>query len=170
MTLTGRIRPLPNDRPFAEQLMRPMFIIQIIFAGYMCCTSIFYFFNLLGYDDFSKANSVLAIDYDALSVCAQCQRYYCLGHAAFISGILIFMNYPVKSNYYIEKDKLASLLLRMALIAFPVSIFFLKVPGLSQFYFQLSSLSFNSRYTCPCICVAFEKKGKHNYLFCTLCV
>jgi hypothetical protein len=35
ITLTGWVRPIPNDRPIAEQLMRPLFIIQIIFAGYM---------------------------------------------------------------------------------------------------------------------------------------
>jgi hypothetical protein len=142
VTLAGKIKPLPADRSFAEQLMRPVFIVQIIFAGYMSCTSIFYFLSLLGYEYLSKTNVLLAIDQDALALAARCQRYYCLGHAAFVSGILIFMKYPVKKKYYIEKEKLANLLLITALIAFPVSIFFLRIPGLSQFYFQLSSLSF----------------------------
>lgn len=144
VTLTGKIKPIPTDRTKAEQLMRPIFIIQIIFAGYMACTSIFYFLNLLGYEYLSKTNSVLAIDQDLLELTAQCQRYYCLAHAAFVSGILYFMKYPGKQKYYIEKDKLANLLLRMALIVFPISILFLKVPGLTQFYFQFSSLSFIS--------------------------
>src|ERR1700712_3977003 len=61
VTLTGKVKPLPKDRTFSEQLMRPIFIIQIIFAGYMCCTSIFYFLSLLGYEYLSKTNSVLAI-------------------------------------------------------------------------------------------------------------
>jgi hypothetical protein len=142
VTLTGKIKPLPADRSFAEQLMRPIFIIQIIFAGYMACTSIFYFLSLLGYEYLSKTNTALAIDENALNIAAQCQRYYCLGHAAFVSGILIFMKYPVKQKYYIEKDKLANLLLMTALVALPVSLIFLRIPGLSQFYFQLSSLSF----------------------------
>jgi hypothetical protein len=142
VTLTGKIKPLPADRSFAEQLMRPVFIIQIIFAGYMACTSIFYFLSLLGYEYLSKTNIALAIDENALNIAAQCQRYYCLGHAAFVSGILMFMKYPVKQKYYIEKEKLANLLLMTALISFPVSIFFSRIPGLSQFYFQLSSLSF----------------------------
>jgi hypothetical protein len=139
VTLTGKIKPIPKDRTFAEQLMRPIFIIQIIFAGYMACTSIL---NLLGYEYLSKTNSILAIDQDLMARTAQCQRYYCLGHAAFVSGILFFMKYPEKQKYYIEKEKLANLLLIMALISFPVSILFLKVPGLTQFYFQFSSLSF----------------------------
>lgn len=142
VTLTGKIKPLPTDRRFSEQLMRPIFIIQIIFAGYMACTSIFYFLGLLGYEYLSKTNSLLAIDEGALELAAQCQRYYCLGHAAFVSGILIFMKYPVKQRYYIEKEKLANLLLITALIAFPVSLLFLRIPGLAQFYIQLSSLSF----------------------------
>jgi len=142
VSLTGKIKPIPADRRFSEQLMRPIFIIQIIFAGYMACTSIFYFFSLLGYEYLSKTNSFLAIDENAVALTAQCQRYYCLGHAAFVSGILIFMKYPVRQKYYIEKEKLANLLLITALIAFPVSIFFLRIPGLAQFYFQFSSLSF----------------------------
>jgi len=142
MTLTGKIKPLPKDRSIPEQLMRPIFIIQIIFAGYMCCTSIFYFLSLLGYEYLSKTNSVLAIDQDAIEIAAQCQRYYCLAHAAFASGILMFMKYPVERKYYIEKEKLANLLLLTALISFPVSAIFLRIPGLSQFYYQLSSLSF----------------------------
>ncbi|MDF2434021.1 MAG: hypothetical protein JWP44_3652, partial [Mucilaginibacter sp.] len=142
ISLTGKIKPLPADRTFAEQLMRPIFIVQIIFGGYMCCTSIFYFLNLMGYEYLQKTNSILLVDQDLLKLTAQCQRYYCLGHAAFVSGILIFMRYPVKQKYFIEKDKLANLLLVTALISFPVSLLFLKIPGLSQFYFQLSSLSF----------------------------
>lgn len=142
ITLTGKIRQLPRDRTFAEQLMRPIIIVQIIFAGFMCCTSIFYFLNLLGYEYFTKTNPVLAKDNDALMVTAQCQRYYCLGHAAFVSGIIYFMKYPVKRKYYIEKRKLANLLLMTALISFPVSLLFARLPGLSQFYFQFSSLSF----------------------------
>jgi hypothetical protein len=142
MTLTGRIKPLPADRPFAEQLMRPIFIVQIIFAGFMACTSIFYFLNLLGYEYLSKTNSIMATDQDALALTAECQRDYCLAHAAFVSGILMFMKYPEKKKYYIEKEKIANLLLRAALIAFPVSILFLRLPGLSQFYYQFSSLSF----------------------------
>eukprot|EP01037_Dinobryon_pediforme_P013984 gene13984-14101_t len=100
MSLTGKIKPLPKDRGFAEQLMRPIFIIQLIFAGFMACTSIFYFLSILGYEYLSKANTYLAVDQDALDVTAQ------------------------------------------SLISYPVSLLFLRLPGLSQFYYQGSSLSF----------------------------
>ncbi|MBB5395357.1 exosortase Y-associated Wzy-like protein [Mucilaginibacter sp. AK015] len=142
ITLTGWVKPIPDDRRFGEQLMRPLFIQQIIFAGFMCCTSIFYFMDVLGYTDFQKTNTHLLIDQDRLMLTAQCQRYYSLGHAAFVTGVLSFMKYPDENRYYIEKNTLANLLLKIALVSFPVSIIFTKVPGLSQFYFQFSSLSF----------------------------
>ncbi|MET3503625.1 hypothetical protein FHW88_002033 [Mucilaginibacter sp. SG538B] len=142
ITLTGWVRPIPNDRPMAEQLMRPLFIIQIIFAGYMCSTSIFYFMNTLGYENFKHVFIHTLNDKDALGLIAQCQRYYCLGHASFVMGILIFMNYPVTKKYYIETERLANLLMMSAIISFPLSLLFLKIPGLSQFYYQFSSLSF----------------------------
>jgi hypothetical protein len=144
MTLTGKIKPLPTDRSAAEQLMRPIYIIQIIFAGYMCCTSIFYFMNIMGYEYLDRVNYFVLVDEGAMERVAQCQRYYCVGHAAFVSGILVFMKYPVKTKYFVRKEKLANLLLTTALVTFPLSVLFLRIPGLSQFYYQLTSLSFMS--------------------------
>lgn len=142
VTFTGKIKPLPADRNISEQLMRPIFLVQIIFAGYMCTTSIFYFFSEIGYDNFQKEAISYIVDQHQLALTAQCQRYYCLGHASLVSGILIFMNYPVKRKYYIEVQKLANLLLMAAILTFPVSEIFQRVPGLIQFYFQFNSLSF----------------------------
>lgn len=142
IALTGWVRPLPKDRPIAEQLMRPIFLVQIIFAGYMCCTSIFFFFDVLGYEDFHKVSEYFLIDRVKLELAAQCQRYYCLGHASFVSGVLIFMKYPKKQRYHVEKEKFANLLFTIAILALPVSLVILKLPGLSQFAVQLNSLSF----------------------------
>lgn len=140
MSYSGMLKPLPSDRPIAEQIMRPVFLIQIIFAGYMCCTSIFYLLDIFGYNNFHKQYSLL--DINQLLLTAQCQRYYCLGHASFITGIFMFMDYPVKQTVKVEKGKIANLLFIFAIISFPISILFLKVPGLSQFSNQFSSLSF----------------------------
>ncbi|MFI5163280.1 MAG: exosortase Y-associated Wzy-like protein [Sphingobacteriales bacterium] len=142
VTLNGWVKPIPKDRSIPEQLMRPIFLVQIIFAGYTCTTSIFYFLNVLGYQDFHKASQYYLIDYQRLALTAQCQRYYCLGHAAFVTGILMFMHYPEKQEYYIEKEKIAGLLFWSAIISLPVSIMFSRVSGLSQFASQFSSLSF----------------------------
>jgi len=142
LTMSGWVKPIPNDRPMAEQLMRPIFLIQIIFAGYSCCTTIFYFFDVLGYVDFHKSTAFFLIDNERLELTAQCQRYYCLAHASFATGVLYFMRYPVKQKYYFKTEKIANLLLIAALIAYPVSIIFSRVPGLLQFAFQFTSLSF----------------------------
>lgn len=142
ISFSGILKKIPDDRTVAEQLMRPLFLVQIIFAGYMCVTSIFYFFSVLGYDDFHKTINGYLIDQTQLQLTAQCQRYYCLGHASLVAGILIFMKYPVKRRYYIEIDKLANLLMFAALLSFPISEMFLRVPGLQQFYFQFNTLSF----------------------------
>ncbi|HTE02429.1 MAG TPA: hypothetical protein VK668_24240 [Mucilaginibacter sp.] len=142
LTLSGWVRPLPKDLSIAEQLMRPIFLVQIIFAGYMCCTSIFYYLNVLGYVDFEKISSNYLVDQDKLELTAMCQRFYCVGHAAFVTGILVFMKYDIKQRYYIERERIANLLFGAAIITLPVAILFLKVNGLAQFANQFNSLSF----------------------------
>jgi hypothetical protein len=167
MTLSGWLRPLPNDRPVAAQLMRPIFLVQIIFAGYMCSTSIFYFLNALGYDNFHPpVTQYDLIDYQKLEIVAQCQRYYVLGHAAFITGIVVFMKYPSKQKFYVAPEKLANLLLVTAVITLPVAFLFLKLPGLSQFYFQLSSLSFIAGTLA--LAFAIPQKKATNTVFCVI--
>jgi hypothetical protein len=163
LTLTGWVKPIPDDLSIAEQLMRPIFLVQIIFAGYMASTSIFYFLDVLGYQNFEKAGSTL-VDQDRLQYTAQCQRYYCLGHAAFVSGILIFMDYGTKSKYYMPKEKLANLLLMFAVVSFPASIFFIRIPGLSQFANQFSSLSFIAGTLALAFAIPLKKIG--NTLIC----
>lgn len=166
ITISGKIKPIPNDIPLAEQLMRPLFLVQIIFAGYMCCTSIFYFLDVLGYEDFHKISSYYLVDNKTLLLTAQCQRYYCLGHAAFITGVLVFMRYPIKQEYYIENSKIANLLFIIACITLPVSTIFLHVPGLAQFANQFTSLSFIAGTLALAFAIPHQKKW--NTLICIL--
>jgi hypothetical protein len=163
LSLSGWIRPIPADRSIAGQLMRPIFLVQIIFAGYMACTSIFYFMDVMGYENFVKPGYIL-VDQEKLLLTAQCQRYYCLGHASFVLGILVFMNYPTEKRYYTDTQKLANLLMLFAIISFPVSVFFLKIPGLSQFYYQLNSLSFIAGTLALAFAIPLKKIG--NTLVC----
>ncbi|MGF7078007.1 exosortase Y-associated Wzy-like protein [Mucilaginibacter sp. UYCu711] len=138
---SGWLKPLPNDRLIGSQLMRPIFLVQIIFIGYMACSSIFYFCNLLGYLD-NSGLATFTIDYDNLDLTAQCQRYYVLGHAAFATGMILSMKYPIKQKYKVNTDKLANILLMIAIIFLPLSYVAGHTSGLIQFYFQFSSLSF----------------------------
>jgi hypothetical protein len=166
LTLTGWVKPLPKDLTIAEQLMRPIFLVQIIFAGYMCCTSIFYFLNVLGYEDFHKTTEYYLVDHERLDLTAQCQRYYCLGHAAFVTGILIFMNYPEKQKYIVKKEVIANVLFVIAIVTLPMSYMFLNISGLSQFANQFIALSFIAGTLALAFAIPLKKIW--NTLFCII--
>lgn len=167
LSLSGWLKPLPQDRKISEQLMRPIFLIQIIFAGYMACSSIFYFLSLLGWDNFHQSNDAFFyVDRQRIELTALCQRYYALGHAALVTGMLAYMKYPVKKRYYVEQDKIANLLFVTAFITLPVSLLFLRIPGLSQFYFQFSSLSFMAGTLALAFAIPLRKIW--NTVFCLL--
>lgn len=143
LTMSGWVKPIPQDLTFSQQLMRPLFMIQLIFAGYMCVGSIFYFLNVLGYVDFHLAtNKLFRVDKVQLNLTAECQRYYILGHASFITGILSNMKYPVPKKYFVEKSTIASLLLKVAFVAVVISTTIGRLPGFTQFYWLFSNLSF----------------------------
>ena len=142
ISIKGFIKPIPDDLKFSEQLMRPLFLPHIIFAGYMCSTSIFYFMDIQGYNYFEPPADNYLIDYAQLELVAQCQRYYCLAHAAFITGIIAFMNYEQKPEYYLNIRDNASFIMISAIVLLPFSALFLVIPGLRQFYFQFQTLSF----------------------------
>ena len=142
ISISGWVKPIPTDRNLSEQLMRPLFLTQLIFTGYMSCSTIFYFLNQLGYENFHLSGHLFKPNLHTLEAIAVCQRFYCLGHASFTTGILLFMQYPVKKKYGLQTVDIANLLLKMALVLVPVSLFFLFVPGLNQFAVQFSALSF----------------------------
>ena len=68
----GFIKPIPTDLPRSGQLMRPMFLSQLIFIGYMCLTSIFYYLDILGYRNFVKP-IVFHVNYTLLEETAESQ-------------------------------------------------------------------------------------------------
>jgi hypothetical protein len=164
ISYSGWIKALPTDRTIPEQLMRPIFLVQIIFAGYMACTSIFYFLSLLGYIDIAQASARLLTDTDRLELTAQCQRYYVLGHAAFTTGLILLMNYPVKRKYKVDNKKLANILFITAIICLPLSVLADNISGLGQFYSQFSSLSFIAGTLA--LAFAIPQKKVFNTLFC----
>ncbi len=142
LSYSNLIKKLPDDMPFLEQLMRPIFLMHIIFAGYMCCTSIFYYVNLLGYQYSSYIGQRFPITKETYEDVAFCQRLYVLGHAALVHGILSAMKYPIEKKYTIYTGSMSNLLLTLSIICLPLSFLFTKLPGLSQFSIQLAGLSF----------------------------
>ncbi|MBC7745119.1 MAG: hypothetical protein H7096_08460 [Flavobacterium sp.] len=159
ISIRGHIRPIPQDFKFGEQLMRPLFLPHIIFAGYMCCTSIFYFMSVLGYNNFNGPPPNYFADLNLLETMAQCQRYYCLAHAAFVAGVLTYMDYTQKSKYFLNIKDTAGFLLLSAVVLLPLSSSFLVIPGLSQFYFQFQSLSFIAGTLAFAFAIPLKKPG-----------
>lgn len=142
LSISGRVVPLPADRPVGAQMMRPLFVPQIIFAGFMACTSIFYFLDVLGYTDFIAPPAHYMVDDAELALVAACQQFYCLGHAALVTGILLNMKYPIQTPYYVKPGDVATFLMMFAIGAIPISYAFNVIPGLSQFSYQFDTLSF----------------------------
>lgn len=142
LSYSGWIKDLPKDLPVTEQLLRPIFLMQVIFAGYMSCTSIFYYLNALGYEynDFIGQQYFMADDtYRAI---AKAQCYYVLGHAALVHGIMVGMRYPVEKKYVVETPSMSNLLMGISIICLPLGYLFGKFGALNQFSIQLSGLSF----------------------------
>jgi hypothetical protein len=145
-----------------EQLMRPIFLLHIIFAGYMCCTSIFYYLNTLGYEYSTYLGPKMFVSIDTYQSIAECQRYYVLGHAAMIHGILFKMGYPISRQYKVNIGSMSNLLLTISLLCLPLSEIFKMVGPLGQFSVQLGGLSF----VAGAIALAFSirEKKKQNII------
>ena len=142
LSYSNIIKELPKDMSRIEQLMRPIFLTHIIFAGYLCCTSIFYYLNTLGYEYSSFIGRPMMIPEETYQNIAQCQRYYVLGHAALVHGLLAGMRYPIEKKYDIQVGSMSNLLLALSVICLPLGYMFGKIGALSQFSNQLSGLSF----------------------------
>lgn len=115
-----------GDLPIAERIMQPIFLIQAIFAGFMCCTSIFYFYD-------TYQHSLLDPNYlTELYLTAKSQRLSLLAHIALVLGIV---------SLYYQKDKPAGIndtytpdfYLKLTLLCYGLGYLFNWLPGLNQF-------------------------------------
>ncbi len=146
--MTGKVKPLPNDISVKEQVLRPIFLIQAIFAGYMACSSIFYFLDSIGYTYFSYTGTYNALNRATPHTIAACQQYYVLAHAALAHGILLAMNYPVRKVTEISIKSFSRFFIAVGLICLPLSFVLTYLPGLSQFGKQAEGLSFVACTVC----------------------
>ena len=130
VTLSGYIKPFPEQNKWIDQFLRPIVLPQIIFAGFTAITSIFYFLNLKN-NDFNE---------EIYRLCIQAQQYYVLGHAALVHGVL-YNNASTKPLYtFLNKNPIITL--------FYITIFFLlmkwSLPSItvfSQFAVKFSDLA-----------------------------
>lgn len=129
MSMTGQICPLPADRPTSQQLFRPLFLTQVMFALNFCLGSIFYVWEI------TAGSASLYQSSEELALTASAQRYYVLGHAAFVHGLLAKMNYRRSDewNFSYRFHDCSTFLLVSSVVLLLTSILTSQIPGLNQF-------------------------------------
>ncbi len=143
-TVTGKIMPVPHDLPKKSQFMRPLFLTQVIFVGYMALTSVFFFMDTLGFRYFETLPYSL-VDYRSLDLVAECQRYYCLAHASYTTGLLLLTRSYRHRKWEIHLSSSYSVFfIKATLVLIVLTAFFAVVPGLDQFAVKFRDLSYIS--------------------------
>ncbi len=152
-TLAAPARTTSNAVLISQQLMRPIVLIQIVFAGFMCGTSIFYFLDHLGYEYLTAVNTRNFIVNAKTFQIASCQRYGVLGHAALCTGIILAMKPQLQPCYSFRKDA-TELLMPACALGFLLVYLTNRIPALVQFSLMLNSMA---QFTATVILV----KGLH---------
>ncbi len=140
-----------EDLTISKQVMRPIFLIQLIFAGFMACTSIFYFLDHLGYRYLSKiAIGDAFLEKEKSFLIAQCQRMALLAHAALVSGMILFTNREKSSPLYTFQNN-KNQLLKLGLTIYILGVITHQIPGLNQVSIPLTNIGIS------CAAVIFLK-------------
>ncbi|TKC08642.1 exosortase Y-associated Wzy-like protein [Pedobacter frigoris] len=155
LTIFSPFRFQSIDLPMRHQVMRPLVMIQVIFAGFMCCTSIFYFLNHLNHFQPDVQGQITLI--------AKCQRISLLAHAAMVSGIII----ATKSRPVIPHKILTNpfLLVILSTVAYSLTLIidFVPLPALTQIKYPLLNISISCA---ACILVkGIANKNPSNLFF-----
>jgi hypothetical protein len=158
-TITGKVRPLPDDRPLARQILRPLIFTQVIFVSYAALTSIFHMAGALGYYylQFSPAHAVSPRE---LALLAEAQRLYVLAHAALVTGVMLAMDYRASGRWQLNVTlSLPRLMLVAAAGALVGSYVLAYVPGLSQAAARLETLSLVASVLCLALALPTGETG-----------
>ncbi|RZK37750.1 MAG: hypothetical protein EOO90_24415 [Pedobacter sp.] len=131
-----------TDLPIYRQIMRPIFLTQFIFAGFMCCTSIFYFMDHLGYRYLTEVKQGLKFQgSEQTYLIAQCQRMCLLAHAAIVTGII----YKIKNEPTVVKNYATftnhNYLIGLSLISYIIGFICQYIPGLIQVAYPIIAVA-----------------------------
>lgn len=139
LTLSGRVKPLPTDRSLFDQLLRPIVLTQLIFAGYNFISSIFYFMDINGFYYLSR-DPFASAPVELVALTAEAQRYYVLAHAGVATGMLAAMDYRRSGEWAVRPmDNPVAFLLVISAVSFGAAE--LLGGGLAQIAARLSQLS-----------------------------
>ncbi|TCD07713.1 hypothetical protein EZ449_14365 [Pedobacter frigidisoli] len=130
------------DLPIYKQVMRPIFLTQFIFAGFMCVTSIFYFLDHLGYRYLTEVDKGLKFQgSEKTYIIAQCQRMCLLAHAAIVTGMILKIKketiQPRNYTFYLGHNYLIGL----SLISYVIGFICQYLPGLVQVALPILAVS-----------------------------
>jgi hypothetical protein len=136
-TISGRVKALPDGTSFKHQLFRPLVFTQVVFAGYTGLTSVFYFLELS-----NRASEGVHSAQALLPLAATAQSFYVLGHAAMVTGILLFMNYADSGKFQLVSRLGASrILFGLSAIFLVLSVLAFLFPSLLQITIRLRSIA-----------------------------
>lgn len=143
LTWFSRNRLVQKDLSTAQQIMRPLFLLQAIFVGFMCCTSIFYFLDHLGYEYLEKVSPTNFISNEQTYLIAKCQRLALLAHVAIVWGLLLAQQKKTAKEKYefAGNRKINTLWLRIGISIYLVAVIFQSLPGLFQFSIYLNNIA-----------------------------
>lgn len=140
ISFTNKVKPVSVGVPFAEKVFKPLFLTQLIFAGYMCITSIFFFLDQMGYEYLIKVPTKRVL-MDEVALTATCQRFYLLGHAAFVHAML-FCYKQQEPRYIPRVGNWPLFFLKIAAFATPLGFLCSKISGLSVLANSIEGLAF----------------------------
>ena len=131
---------VPSDRAWRDQTLRPCVLLQVVFVGYNCLTSLFFWADLNGFYYLSAVKS--SSSPDILFFAAKAQRMYLIGHIGLIFGLALGMRWRPLRNYQLAKIRSLSVALIYLAVAAAVAIYIFRViPGLSQFSEKMRTLA-----------------------------
>jgi len=137
-TLFSPWKYINKDETQGFQIMHPIVLIQLIFAGFMCCTSIFYFADHLGYKYFESVKGNFTTSSQTFLI-ARSQQIALLGHIGLVTGIQ-YQTKPLLQKYQCTMP-LAPLLTRMYFISFLCTLVLDHYPSFLQIKYYLLHLS-----------------------------
>jgi hypothetical protein len=138
LVVKGYVFELPRDRPAADQVMRPWFLMHLVFAGYNFLTAVFYWLDLNG-TTFGLSEP-FAGALPPLDLAAKAQRLYVLAHAAMVIGIGLVRQLPRSVRVRPTSRSITKLLVAVAVGSAVLSSLIGNIPGLAQFQVKFEGL------------------------------
>ena len=130
LVFLGRVFELPRDRPMLDQVMRPWFLMHLVFAGYNFLSAIFFWFDVNGIT-FGLGDPIMDSS-SSPEVAAQVQRLYVLAHAGLAIGMGAIRQLPKRQRVQPNRSSFTPVLLVVAMASVVLAFLLKFVAGLGQ--------------------------------------